>query len=68
MASTSPAGGSMTIPPTMIQTLTPIAAANIAYCATGANGDFTAKTEQANPAIRSANTARIAPPIEKFRL
>ena len=25
-------------------------------------------TEQANPAMRSPNTARIEPPIEKFRL
>ena len=34
----------------------------------GANDDFTAITEQANPAIRNPNTARMELEIEKFRL
>ena len=31
-------------------------------------GVFTVITEQANPAMRRPNTARIDPPIEKLRL
>ena len=68
MASISMAGGSITMPPMMTQRLTPIAANSIRYCTAGASGDFTAITEQANPAMRSPNTAMMDPPMEKLRL
>src|SRR6266576_439079 len=68
IASISAAGGSTTMPPTMIQRLTPIAVASIRYYTSGASGDFAAITEQANPAMRTPNTARIEPVIEKLRL
>ena len=57
MVSVSFAGGSMTSPPTMIHRLAQIAVASIRYWMIGANGDFTAITEQAKPAIRNPNTA-----------
>ena len=58
----------MTMPATMIQMPAPIATNSIRYWTSGASGDFTAITEQAKPAMRSPNTARIEPPIEKLRL
>ncbi len=45
-----------------------MAATSIRYWKTTASGDFTAMTEQANPTMRSPNTARIEQPIEKLRL
>ena len=52
----------------MIQVPAPIATASIRYWMTAASGDLTVITEQANPAMRNPNTARIEPPIEKLRL
>ena len=53
----------------MIQSPTPIAANSIEILMTsGELGVFTAITEQAKPAMRRPNTARIEPPIEKLRL
>jgi hypothetical protein len=63
-----PGGGSTTMPPMIIQTPPPIAAASIVYWTSAAAGDFTAITEQANPAMRRPNTASTEPPIEKLRL
>src|SRR5579883_3088053 len=68
IASSNAGGGSITMPPMMAQMLTAIAAASIKYWTRGAAGDFTAMTEQANPAMRRPNTARMEPPMEKLRL
>src|SRR5262249_38384534 len=68
MASNSAGGGSITMPRITIQTLPPMAATSIRYWTSGAKDDFTAMTKQANPAIRSPNTARIEPVMEKLRL
>ena len=56
------------MPPRIIHRPTAIAANSMRYCASAAIGVFTAMTEQANPAMRRPNTAKIEPPIEKLRL
>ena len=43
-------------------------AISIEYWTRAAAGVFTVMTEQANPAMRRPNTAKIDPPIEKLRL
>src|SRR6185295_19084527 len=68
MASISRAGGSTTTPPMMIQMLRPRTPKSIRYCTSAAIGVFTVITEQAKPAMRTPNTARIALPNEKLRL
>ena len=52
----------------MIASPMPMAPMTIAYWTSTAPGDFTAITEQAKPAMRRPNTARIEEPIEKLRL
>jgi len=44
----------------------PIEANSIEYWIRAAAGVFTVTTEQANPAMRRPNTAKIDPPIEKL--
>ena len=68
MASISAAGGSTTMPPMIIHSPMPIAPNSIEYWTSAMSGVFTVMTEQANPAMRRPNTARIDPPIEKLRL
>src|SRR4029077_12522525 len=68
MASIRAAGGSTTTPPRIIQRPMAIAANNIEYWTSAAAGVFTVITEQANPAMRRPNTARIEPPTEKLRV
>ena len=46
----------------------PMPANSIPYWMRAAAGLFTVITEQANPAMRRPNTARIDPPTEKLRL
>ena len=56
------------MPPMMSHSPAPIAPNSIRYWTSGASGDLTAMTEQAKPAMRSVNTARMELPIEKLRL
>src|SRR5215212_12265124 len=68
MASISAAGGSTTTPAMIIHSPMPIEPNSIKYWTRAMSGVFTVMTEQANPAMRRPNTARIDPPIEKLRL
>lgn len=68
MASIRPGGGSTTMPPMIIHSPTPTAPSTMTYWASTGLDDFTAMTEQAKPAMRRPNTARIEEPIEKLRL
>ncbi len=56
------------MPLTMISMPTMPAATSMAYCTAAIAGVFTDITEQANPNMRSPNTASTAQPIAKPRL
>ena len=56
------------MPLTMIHKPTPIDATSIRYWSGAAAAIFTVMTEQANPAMRTPNTATIELAIEKLRL
>ena len=61
-------GNSVVLKPAEQTPITAMRLAEIALAAGVPEGVFTVITEQANPAIRNPKTARIEPPIEKFRL
>src|SRR5438445_65682 len=65
---TTSAGRPPPPPRRTLERLVPMATVSLRYRTLGASGDSTAMPDQANPAIRSPNTPRMALDIEKLRL